>query len=177
MIKVAALISKRHEERSDNNLEKELFDFNGSPNSTTLKKSESEYSDKPGDNKKINIINLEKMKNNEDINSHNNIEKEDQKDEAPYVDDSKNQPKENPSTKEEKNKENRNKKNRKKKKNRNKNKTEEIQEEKDQNKIEDLKEEERENKKEEAKKKEVQRKEEPKIDKKKIQRKKMTQKT
>ena len=40
------------------------------------------------------------MKNNEDINSHNNIEKEDQKDEAPYVDDSKNQPKENPSTKE-----------------------------------------------------------------------------
>lgn len=29
---------KRHEERSDNNLEKELFDFNGSPNSTTLKK-------------------------------------------------------------------------------------------------------------------------------------------
>ena len=53
------------------------------------------------------------MKNNEDINSHNNIEKEDQKDEAPYVDDSKNQPKENPSTKEEKNKENRNKKKRK----------------------------------------------------------------
>ena len=62
------------------------------------------------------LINLEKMKNNEDINSHNNIEKEDQKDEAPYVDDSKNQPKENPSTKEEKNKENRNKKKEKKRK-------------------------------------------------------------
>ena len=107
---------KRHEVRNDDNLEKELFDFNGSLNSTTLKKSESENSDKPGNNEKINIINLEKMKNNEDINSHNNIEKEDQKDEAPYVDDSKNQLKENPSTKEEKNKENRNKKKEKKRK-------------------------------------------------------------
>ena len=29
---------KRHEVRNDNNLKKELFDFNGSPNSTTLKK-------------------------------------------------------------------------------------------------------------------------------------------
>ena len=29
---------KKHEVRNDNNLEKELFDFNGSPNSTTLKK-------------------------------------------------------------------------------------------------------------------------------------------
>ena len=44
--------------------------------------------DKQRDNEKINKIKLDKMKNNEVINLHNNIEKEEQKDEATHVDDS-----------------------------------------------------------------------------------------